>query len=137
MCNVYDVAGHFYLVDLPGYGYARVSKSVKRGFSHLLRNYISHRPTLAGVVWLLDLRRDPSPDDRDMGDLLEARGIPVLLTTTKADKVGRGQRATRIAAILEALGATESQVVLTSARTSEGIDRLRDSVNALVGGHRP
>lgn len=132
MCNVYDVDGRFYLVDLPGYGYARVSKTLKRGFTLLLRDYISNRPGLVGIVWLMDLRRDPSSLDLEMADLLEARGVPVLLAATKADKVGRGYHRERTALILEALAATEDQLVLTSSKTSEGIDALRDSVNALV-----
>ncbi len=132
MCNVYDANGRFYLVDLPGYGYARVSKTLKRGFTLLLRDYISNRSRLAGIVWLMDLRRDPSSLDLEMADLLEARGVPVLLAATKADKVGRGSHRERQAIILEALAATEDQLVLTSSKTSEGIDTLRDSVNALV-----
>lgn len=134
LCNVFAVGTRYYLVDLPGYGYARASREARAGFARLIRTYLSGRETLAGVVWLLDIRHPPSQDDVAMGDLLGERGVPVLAAVTKADKVTRGRRGPRIRAILDALDLGEDQSVVTSARTKEGIPELRQAVDGLIGG---
>ena len=69
----------FYLVDLPGYGFARAGKAARAGYRRLVDRYLLERPTLAGVVWLLDVRHDPSKDDREMQELLVRSGRPVLV----------------------------------------------------------
>jgi GTP-binding protein len=129
---VYDANGRIYLIDLPGYGYARTAKSVRRGLSRLITDYLSNREHLAGVVWLLDIRRDPSTEDLEMANLLASRGVPVLVAVTKADKLSRGPRRERVDAILEAVGVPEEQCVVTSARTREGVQELRESVLSLL-----
>lgn len=133
MCTVYDVDERYYLVDLPGYGYAQVSKTVRQDLYTLLRRYFSERTLLAGVVWLLDIRREPSPDDLEMGALIGERGIPVLVAITKSDKFGRGQQGQRTRAILDAVQIPADQCVVTSAQTKDGIEDLRDSIQAFVG----
>jgi GTP-binding protein len=133
MCNVYDIDERYYLVDLPGYGYAKASKTVRQDLQGLLKRYFSERTLLAGVVWLLDIRREPSPDDLEMGALIGERGIPVLVAITKADKFGRGRRGERTRAILDAVQIPADQCVVTSAQTKDGIDDLRDSIQAFVG----
>lgn len=120
------------LVDLPGYGYARASKSERRGFASLIRSYLSERPRLAGVIWLLDIRRDPSSDDLDIAELLAQRGVPVLVAVTKADKVSRSRRRGRLGAIADAVGVHVDQCVITSATTREGVADLRDSLEAFL-----
>jgi len=129
---VYDVDGRWYLMDFPGYGFASASRGERAGFQHLLRDYVERRERLAGVVWLLDIRRDPSPDDLDMNRRLADRRIPVLAAITKLDKVARGERPLRMRAILDAVNLPEDQCLPTSARTREGIQDLRDSIEALV-----
>ena len=133
-CNVFTVEDRFYFVDLPGYGYARVSQAERRALSRLVREYVAARD--AAVVWLLDLRREPSGDDLAMGELLTQHSVPVLLALTKADKVPRGQRPGRLEAILVTLGMnlTAEHCVLTSARTGEGVAVLRKAIERLVGG---
>jgi len=131
-CNVYVADGKFYLVDLPGYGYARVSKTERHGFSKLITDYLSTRQSLAGVVWLLDIRREPSKEDEQMANLLVQAGVPTLVAVTKADKVSRGRRRERIASIVTAIEVPEEQVVVTSAHTREGTEDLLESVLALV-----
>ncbi|HEV8456210.1 MAG TPA: ribosome biogenesis GTP-binding protein YihA/YsxC, partial [Gemmatimonadales bacterium] len=78
-----------YLVDLPGYGFARASKSDRAGYRKLVTGYLRTRETLAGIVWLLDIRHDPSREDLEMQELLVESGRPVLATFTKADKLTR------------------------------------------------
>lgn len=131
-CNVYRVAAAYYLVDLPGYGYARASKQSRTAFRRLIYDYLGGRNPLEGVVWLLDMRRDPSDDDLAMAEFLAKHGRPVLIALTKADKVNRGGRAGRITAIAGEVGVAEDQCVVTSARTKEGVEELRDAVRALL-----
>jgi len=131
-CNVYDVDGRYYLLDLPGYGYAKVSQAQRAGFRKLLAGIVRSRPGLIGALWLVDVRHPPSKDDHAMQVTLGAAGTPVLLVVTKADKVARGTRREYVRSIMEALGIEESQCVVTSAETGEGIGDLRDSVAALL-----
>jgi GTP-binding protein len=134
LCNVFAAEGRYYLVDLPGYGWARVSRSERAGLARLIRDYVGGRERLAGVVWLLDIRHPPSRDDREMGQLLGGRGVPVMAAITKADKLPRGRRAAQVRAILADLDLGEDQCVITSARTKEGIGDLRESIELLVSG---
>lgn len=122
----------WYLVDLPGYGYARAGKAERAGLSTLIRNYISGRPNLAGMVWLLDIRREPSPEDWDMLELLADRGVPVLVSITKADKLAHGARATRRRELVQALALADDQVQLTSSTSGLGIPDLGDSILGLL-----
>ena len=123
----------FYLVDLPGYGFARASKSARASHRTLVTRYLRERPSLAGVAWLLDARHDPSAGDLDMQELLVESGRPVLAVLTKADKLVRSARRERARAIARALELPDDQVQLTSSRTGDGITDLRASILALVG----
>jgi len=123
--------GPFYLLDLPGYGYARVSKAERAAFADLLRRVVA-RPRLSGVVWLLDIRHDPSAGDKDMQDLLAGAGARVLAAATKSDKLSRARRVAQARALQLALGLDDDQLVVTSAETREGLDELREAVAALV-----
>jgi GTP-binding protein len=96
--------------------------------------YLLERPTLAGVVWLLDVRHDPSKEDREMQDLLVRSGRPVLVALTKGDKLTRSAQAARPREIAAALGLREDQVQLTSSTSRLGITDLADSIIAAVGG---
>ena len=131
-CNVYNIGHQYYLVDLPGYGYALASHRQRAGFARLLQEYLLTRESLAGVVWLLDLRHDPSDGDLRMGELLEERGVPVLAVLTKADKVRQAQRAARRAAILAELELPEDQSLLTSVTSRTGLADLRRSLGRLA-----
>jgi GTP-binding protein len=130
--NVYHV-GTYYALDLPGYGYARASKTDRAAFAGLVRHALT-RARLRGVVWLLDIRHDPSVDDRAMQDRLAAAGTRVLAVLTKSDKLPRSPRAARAQALRATLGLDEDQVLVTSARTAEGIPDLREAIVALAAG---
>jgi len=131
--NVYRWGPDCYLVDLPGYGWARAAEAERAAWRRLADGYLARRETLAGVVWLLDIRRSPSPDDRALGARLVQRGVPTLVALTKADQVTRAQRTARAASIALELGLDAAEFVLTSSRTREGAEDLRDSVLAHVG----
>lgn len=120
----------FYLVDLPGYGFARASKTARAEYRELITRYLRERPRLAGVVWLLDVRRNPSADDREFQELLAERRHPVLVALTKADKLTHSARRARARELAVLLGLDEEQVQLTSSSSGLGIAELGASVLA-------
>jgi GTP-binding protein len=132
LLNAYRLPG-FYLVDLPGYGFARAGKAARASYRTLVTRYLRERPTLAGVVWLLDARHEPSGDDRAVQQLLIESGRPVLAVLTKADKLGRSAQRERARAIARAVELPDDQVLLTSARTGDGVADLGASILALLG----
>jgi GTP-binding protein len=133
LVNVYRLP-EFYLIDLPGYGWARAGKAARAGYRQLVSDFLKIRSTLAGVVWLLDIRHSPSSDDRWMEELLHRSGHPVLIVLTKADKLGRQRRIQRRDSLAEDLQATEDQVQLVSSTTGEGVANLATSLAAAVAG---
>ena len=133
LLNAFRLPG-FYLVDLPGYGFARAGKAARAEYRRLVRRYLRERPTVAGVVWLLDVRHPPSRDDLEMQELLVESGHPVLVTLTKADKLTRSARARCCRELTVALGVQEDQVQLTSSTSQLGIAELAGSIVAAAGG---
>src|SRR4249919_1484226 len=94
--NFFRVNDSFVLVDLPGYGYARVSKERRAEWKPLIEGYLQSSPQLRGIVQLLDIRHDPTNDDRHMLDFLGELGVPTIVVLTKIDKLTATQRARRI-----------------------------------------
>ncbi len=122
----------FTLVDLPGYGYARVSKERRAEWKPLIEGYLMDTPALRGVVQLLDARRDPTPDDLDMLEFLAELGVPTIVVATKVDKVKAAERAARMAALAKHAGMAEDDVVPFSALTGQGRDELAEAMLDLV-----
>jgi GTP-binding protein len=130
--NFFLVNDHFVLVDLPGYGYARISKERRAEWKPLIEGYLRSSPELRGIVQLLDVRHDPTSDDRQMLDFLASVGVPALFALTKVDKLSSTHRAARIAALSDQLQVPSDQVIPFSAVTGEGRDELAEAVVALV-----
>jgi GTP-binding protein len=121
-----------YFLDLPGYGFAKTGKSAREGFRNLLEGVAGRRPSLTGVVWLLDVRHPPSKDDLAIRELLAVSGRPVLAVLTKADKLGRGGQQEALAARARELGMAPDELILTSGTTGLGIGELSESILAAV-----
>jgi GTP-binding protein len=119
-----DEAPELYLVDLPGYGYARVTESVRRSWEGMVRGYLEKREALALCVVLLDARHDPTEGDATLRAFLEHLQLPYVLAVTKADKLGRDERGRRLQSLRAGFGAGASAVVGVSAVTREGVDDL-------------
>jgi GTP-binding protein len=130
--NFFKVNDAFVLADLPGYGYARISKARKAEWVPLIEGYLSASTELRGVVLLLDVRHDPSDEDRQMLDYLGELGTPTLIVLTKVDKLGARARAGQIANMAAVLSVDEDQLVPFSAETNEGRDELAAAVMSLV-----
>ena len=133
--NAYRV-GTGYFVDLPGYGWARASKTERSRFRRLVHDAIARRATLTAVVWLLDIRHTPSDEDRAMQELLFGSGKPTLVVLTKGDKLARAERLRAVRARAEELGIPVDQVLATSSSTGEGVGELAGSIQAVLDGER-
>lgn len=138
--NFYRVEDRYFLVDLPGYGFARAPSEVRQRWGPLIESYLGTSEELLGVVVLVDCRHGPSDDDAQMVDYLARLEIPALFVLTKIDKLNRSEREKALRETLEALGVPEDQLLATSALTGEGTETLLESLEALVeaaGGGRP
>ncbi len=130
--NFFRVNDVFTLVDLPGYGYAKISKDRKAAWRPLIEGYMQNSPYLRGVVQLLDVRHDPTADDRIMLDFLSELGVPTLIALTKVDKLGRVARAKRITELCKSYGVDEDQVIPFSAHEHIGRDELAEALMSLL-----
>jgi GTP-binding protein len=126
--------GSLLLVDLPGYGYARVSKEERRSWRALVEGYLAGREPLRCAVLLQDVRRDPREDETDLIAWLGEHDVPVLVAVTKCDKLGGAKRAARVAAIAKALGLPAEAVVPTSTTKGFGIPELWGALDAALEG---
>mgnify|MGYP000246045466 FL=1 len=114
--NFYNINGDFRIVDLPGYGYARVSKSVTENWGDMMEQYFSARHGLIKTVQLVDIRHEPSKQDIQMYEYLKHYGLDGLVVATKADKISRNQMNKNISVIRKALGMKpEDKVIACSA----------------------
>ena len=130
--NFFKVNGAFVFVDLPGYGYARISKERRAEWKPLIESYLRGSQQLRGIVQLLDARHDPTIDDRQMLDFLATLGVPTVVVLTKIDKLTPKERRERIAGITDILGLDEDQVIPFSAVTGDGRNELAEAIDALL-----
>jgi len=130
--NFFRVNSSFILADLPGYGYARVSKEKKADWKPLIEGYLRHTSTLAGVVLLLDIRREPSDDDVAMLDYLAELELPTVVVLTKTDKLSSRAAEEQTTAIMKRLSLSREQTIPFSSSTGLGRDELAEAVASLV-----
>jgi GTP-binding protein len=131
--NFFRINNEFVLVDLPGYGYARISKEKKAEWRPMIESYLRRTSQLRGIVLLLDIRRDPSDDDRAMLDFLAETEVPTLVALTKLDKLNKTAGRARAAEIAASLHLEPEQVISFSAQTGEGRVELLEAILDLVG----
>jgi GTP-binding protein len=123
--HFYRVEGSLYLVDLPGYGYAAVSKREQGTWQPLVESYLrGARQPLRGAILIIDIRRGPEREERDLLDWLAAERIPVALALTKSDKLSSSQAARRLRELSAELEVDASRVAAVSARTGSGLASL-------------
>lgn len=131
--NFFKVNDEFVLVDLPGYGFARVARTQRAEWRPLIEDYLRHTTQLRGMVLLLDVRREPGAEDRAMLTLLSDLEVPTLVAITKMDKFGPQAGREQVDAIVAALELDPSQVIPVSARTGMGRDELAAAIVDLLG----
>lgn len=127
--NFFLIDEKYYLVDLPGYGYAKVSKSIKDEWGKLIEKYLNEETRIAGMVFLLDCRREPAEEDIQLLSWLADRGLPVMLVITKADKLGRDKLSQKMRQVDAELGLPS---IAFSAVTGLGKEQLTGAIRQLV-----
>jgi GTP-binding protein len=130
--NFFLVNGSFVFTDLPGYGYARVSKTQRAEWEPLIESYLRNTKQLRGIVQIYDSRRDLSPEDRTMLGFLAETGVPAIFVATKVDKFSNRAAAERIAEIEGQLGFEGAEVIPFSAVTGEGRDEVAAAIDQLL-----
>jgi GTP-binding protein len=130
--NFFLVNKAFVFVDLPGYGYAKISKARREEWKPLIEGYLRESPALRGIVQLLDIRHRPTTEDRQLFDLLADIGVPAIVAVTKIDKLSRPQVLERLHALAVELELGDDQMIPFSAVTGEGRDELAEAVIELL-----
>ena len=124
LINVYQINSEINFIDLPGYGFAKVSKTEKQSWGKMMQNYFATTEDLCHVFHLVDIRHEPTQEDREMNTFLRQAGIPFTVIATKADKISRGARMKHIAPICRALYVQPWQVIPFSAEDGSGRDEI-------------
>jgi len=124
----YLVNERFYIVDFPGYGYAKVPKDIARSWGQLVRGYLESADALRLIFILLDVRRTPSPEDRQMHDWTTASGIDERILLTKSDKLSNNQLTKSKTEIAKELEITEDRLIACSTINKTGIETVRREI---------
>ena len=130
--NYFVVDEALYLVDLPGYGFARVSQETRRFWQGLISDYVETRPTLACVVVIMDLRHELKALDRELINWLRHLDKPFLPVYTKADKLSRNAQQRQASLLDAALTLTPAERIIFSAQTGLGVDQLRQRLTSFL-----
>ena len=131
--NFYIVNDSFRIVDLPGYGYAKVSKAVSKGWGEMMERYLSNRENLIKVIQLVDIRHEPSRQDVEMYQYLRYYGLDGIVVATKADKVSRSQQQKYIKTIRQTLKLSgDDMVIPVSSLKRTGHEQLLEVMEQLL-----
>ncbi len=132
--NFYGVNNSFYLIDVPGYGYAAVDKKTQAKFGMMIEEYLEKRQQLKRVFMLIDFRHKPTEDDLLMYNFLKYYNLPVTVVATKADKVGGSKKQKNLKVILDTLDlVVGDDLVVFSSVTKLGLKEVLNKIEALVG----
>ena len=128
LINLFLLNDAFHLVDLPGYGFARVDKQEKLRWGEMMENYFRETKALRLTLHLVDIRHEPTQDDLKMNAFLRGMQLPFLVIATKADKISRGARMKYLAPICRGLQVQPWQVICASSETKDGRDKILDAI---------
>lgn len=131
--NFYNVNKELYFVDLPGYGYAKVSMEIREKWGKMIERYLRKSDVLAAIFLLIDIRHEPSANDRQMYDWIVSNGYRPVIIATKLDKIKRSQLQKQITIIKKSLGCpSETKVFPFSAQTKQGRDEIWEYIESLL-----
>ncbi|MGI6204513.1 MAG: ribosome biogenesis GTP-binding protein YihA/YsxC [Anaerovoracaceae bacterium] len=130
--NFYEINGQFRIADLPGYGYAKVSKSMSEDWGRMMDDYFRTRESLRKVVLLVDIRHEPTALDVQMYDYMKYYGLDGLIVATKADKLSNNQKNRALDVIRVTLGAGDAKIIPVSALKKTGAGELTDEIGRIV-----
>ena len=132
--NFYNINDAMYLVDLPGYGYANASPAVKAKWGKMIEKYLRQSANLKQVFLLVDIRHDPSENDKMMYNWIVDNGFRPVIIATKLDKLKRSQIAKHVKAVRTGLGLKEDDIIIPfSSQTKQGLDELWNTIEGYIG----
>ena len=132
--NFYNINDAMYLVDLPGYGYANASPAVKAKWGKMIEKYLRQSANLKQVFLLVDIRHDPSENDKMMYNWIVDNGFSPVIIATKLDKLKRSQIAKHVKAVRAGLGLKEDDILIPfSSQTKQGLDELWNTIEGYIG----
>ena len=132
--NFYNINDAMYLVDLPGYGYANASPAVKAKWGKMIEKYLRQSANLKQVFLLVDIRHDPSKNDKMMYNWIVDNGFRPVIIATKLDKLKRSQIAKHVKAVRAGLGLKEDDILIPfSSQTKQGLDELWNTIEGYIG----
>lgn len=132
--NFYNINDAMYLVDLPGYGYANASPAVKAKWGKMIEKYLRQSTNLKQVFLLVDIRHDPSENDKMMYNWIVDNGFRPVIIATKLDKLKRSQIAKHVKAVRAGLGLKEDDILIPfSSQTKQGLDELWNTIEGYIG----
>jgi GTP-binding protein len=132
LINFFNINEEIIFVDLPGFGYARVPQAVRKKWGPMIEGYLTTRETLKGVILIMDIRRIPGQEERDLIDWLNHYALSCILTLTKTDKLSKNKMLKQLDAIASRLSVDKKNLVLFSAKTRQGRDAVWEAISALV-----
>lgn len=124
LINFFNIDSKYIFTDLPGYGYAAVSKAERAAWGKLIEYYFAHRQNLALCVLLLDIRRVPNSDDMKMISAMKSRNVPLISVLTKADKLSNNEKVKQIKIISESSGINKENLIVFSSVTGQGKEQV-------------
>lgn len=132
--NFYNINDELYFVDLPGYGYAKVSQQEKEKWGKMIEKYLHRSKVLQAVFLLVDIRHEPSANDRQMYEWILENGYHPIVIATKLDKINRSQIAKQVKLVKQGLGVDKDTIVIPfSAETKQGREEIYDLIDQLTG----
>lgn len=132
--NFYNINDELYFVDLPGYGYAKVSQQEKEKWGKMIEKYLHRSKVLQAVFLLVDIRHEPSANDRQMYEWILANGYHPIVIATKLDKINRSQIAKQVKLVKQGLGVDKDTIVIPfSAETKQGREEIYALIDQLTG----
>jgi GTP-binding protein len=131
--NFFRVNERFFLVDLPGFGFAQVPAAVREGWQELIEGYLARDDGPLGAVHLVDIRRDPTATDLQMLEYLASIELPTLVVFTKVDKLTHSERTRKVGSLATGLQLELEQVIPFSSKTGEGREELLEALDVLLG----
>ncbi len=132
LINFFVINGNTSFVDLPGYGYAKVSKKIRQTWGKMIEIYLSTRQNLMGLVLLIDIRRGPEKEELELINWLIASKIETIIVFTKADKLSKPKQQKALAPALKALNLEKQDIILFSAKSKLGKDQLLNTIEDLI-----
>ncbi len=137
LINFYEINEAFFLVDLPGYGFAKASKTERDKWGQMIEGYLEHSQNLRHVLQLVDIRHEPTNDDQLMVEYLRHYDIPFTVVATKCDKISKAARGRNIPVICRKLAVQPWEIIPYSSDDGTGRDKLHDLIEEKLGSGAP